>query len=105
MNVRGYDENKNYIGTGNTVLELIQGSTGSSKANPMNGSHNSCVISLKENVYYLRFNDYSNNLETKYMMVEGDEQVTYEPYQEYTSNTIVTEQNNHTLYAIWEPNS
>ena len=34
----------------------------------------------------------------------GDTATTYEPYQEYTSDTMVTKQENHTLYAIWEPN-
>lgn len=35
---------------------------------------------------------------------EGDTSTEYEPYQEYTSNTIVTKQENHTLYAIWQKN-
>lgn len=33
----------------------------------------------------------------------GDTATSYEPYQEYTSDTIVTKQENHTLYAMWEP--
>ena len=33
---------------------------------------------------------------------EGTEATQYEPYQEYTSDTIVTRQENHTLYAMWE---
>ena len=32
----------------------------------------------------------------------GDTATSYEPYQEYTSDTIVTRQENHTLYAMWE---
>ena len=34
----------------------------------------------------------------------GNTATSYEPYQEITSNTIVTNQQNHTLYAMWEPN-
>ena len=34
----------------------------------------------------------------------GDTATSYEPYQEYTSDTIVTKQENHTLYAIWQAN-
>lgn len=33
----------------------------------------------------------------------GTTATSYEPYQEYTSDTIVTTQENHTLYAMWEP--
>ena len=33
----------------------------------------------------------------------GDTATSYEPYQAYTSDTIVTKQENHTLYAMWEP--
>ena len=36
---------------------------------------------------------------------EGDTATEYEPYQEYTSSTIVTKEDNHTLYAIWKANS
>ena len=100
MNVRGYDINKNYIGLGASVIDLIQGSTNS---NPMSATLSSCVISPKENIYYLRFNDASNNLETKYMMTLGDSQIEYEPYY-ITSNTTVVQENNHTLKAIWQAN-
>ena len=34
---------------------------------------------------------------------EGDTATPYEPYQEYTNDTIVTREENHTLYAMWEP--
>lgn len=33
----------------------------------------------------------------------GNTATSYEPYQEYTSDTIVTKRENHTLYAMWEP--
>ena len=78
INVRCYDINKNYLGTGTNYINLI---SGSSAGNPMNVNVSECVISPKENVYYLRFNDYSNNLSTNYMMVKGDTQATYEPYK------------------------
>ena len=36
---------------------------------------------------------------------KGNISTEYEPYQEYSSDTIVTKSSNHTLHAIWEPNS
>ena len=33
---------------------------------------------------------------------KGDSATEYEPYQEYSSDTIVTKGSNHTLHAIWE---
>ena len=77
MNVRGYDKDKNYIGFGVAVIDLIAGSTNS---NPMAAQNDNCIISPKENIYFLRFNDISNDLNTHYMMVEGDIQAEYEPY-------------------------
>ena len=79
MNIRGYDINKNYVGYGASVVDLIQGNTAS---NPMHSKNDSCVIAPKENVYYLKFNDTSNDLNTHYMMVEGDTQAEYEPYKD-----------------------
>ena len=79
MNIRGYDINKNYVGYGASVVDLIQGNTAS---NPMHSNNDSCVIAPKENVYYLKFNDTSNDLNTHYMMVEGDTQAEYEPYKD-----------------------
>lgn len=35
---------------------------------------------------------------------EGSTATDYEPYQTYTSDTIVTKGDNHTLYAIWQKN-
>lgn len=41
-------------------------------------------------------------IEVKNIQLEpGDTATSYEPYQEYTSDTIVTRQENHTLYAMW----
>ena len=51
-------------------------------------------------------NIYGENsyLDIKNIQLEpGDTATTYEPYQEYTSDTIVTKRENHTLYAMWEP--
>ena len=75
MNVRGYDKNKNYIGAGGNVITTI---VGTSNSNPMHTNDTFCVIEPKQNVYYLRFNDQSNNLSTQYMMVQG----------QYTSETM-----------------
>lgn len=73
MNVRGYDINKNFVGAGGDVINLI---SGSSAGNPMN-TQDTCVIATKPGVYYLRFCDASNDLSTKYMMVKGDTPADY----------------------------
>ena len=45
-------------------------------------------------------------LDIKNIQLErGDTATSYEPYQEYTKDTIVTKRDNHTLYAIWQTNS
>ena len=73
INVRCYDINKNYLGSGVDYMTLIKGSSnGATAGNPMQYNSSWCIISPKENVYYLRFNDYSNDLSTRYMMVKGD---------------------------------
>lgn len=68
FNVRGYDKNKNYIGSGGVATITI---VGNNDSNPMLTGRKFCVIETKENVCYLRFNDASNDLSTEYMMVEG----------------------------------
>ena len=59
------------------------------------------------NAKYLRFTiNYQNsnaNYATTTQLEEGNTATSYEPYQEYTSDTIVTKQENHTLYAMWKP--
>ena len=53
-------------------------------------------------------NIYGTNsyLDIKNIQLErGNTGTEYEPYQEYTSSTTVTKQENHTLYAIWQANS
>ena len=79
IQVRGYNKNKTFLGTGSDVLDLIYGQTA---GNPMKADDSNCIISPKEGVYYLRINDVSNDLSTKYMMVKGDYQsgLVYEPY-------------------------
>ena len=77
INVRCYGADKSYLGTGADYLTLISGTTA---GNPMDQTGSQCVIAPKDNVYYLRFNDLTNNLSTLYMMVEGDTQASYQPY-------------------------
>lgn len=66
------------------------------------------TITIKEDCYIkfmLMFGDASEaTIITDAQLEEGSVATSYEPYQEYTSDTIVTKQENHTLYAIWEPN-
>ncbi len=46
------------------------------------------------------------NLRTAYIshiqLEKGDTATEFEPYQEYSSDTVVTKASNHTLHAIWE---
>ena len=77
-NVRGYDKNKRFVGTGSNVIVSYSGGAD----NPMQASVTTCVIATKPGVYYLRFNDASNNLLTEYMMVKGDQSSDYTPHKE-----------------------
>ena len=36
------------------------------------------------------------------MLNVGSEPIPYEPYKEYSDDTVVTKTSNHTLHAIWE---
>lgn len=62
------------------MIELVNGSAGSSVGNPMNVGHNHCVIRFKPGVSYVRFVDNSNDLSTKYQMELGSAASAYEPY-------------------------
>ena len=80
MNVRAYDANKNYVGTGNDKITFVRGE-GGSNGNPMNAKSYWTTFQVGDGVYYLKFNDRSNDLSTQYMMVLGEEvPTTYEPY-------------------------
>lgn len=73
VNLRCYDNNKNYIGTGTDGANLIQGNT---LAQPMGNNDYSCTLSFKENVRYVRLIDSTNDLTTQYTMVKGDTPLT-----------------------------
>lgn len=85
MNVRGYDADKTYIGSGSKVIALIQGS---SVGNPMGVSADKCVIKINADVHYLRFCDKSNDLSTLYQMELGSTATAYEPYKETNTVTV-----------------
>ncbi len=75
-NLRCFDINKNYLGNGITCAD---------KANPVSANETFGTFMITDqNVAFIRFNDASNSIETKYMMVEGTytEQTmpAYEPY-------------------------
>ena len=93
IQIRGYDINKNFIGTGSQVVQLVQGNTAD---NPMN-LESSCVIYTKPDIFYLRFVDTSGDSSTKYMMVQGDVPSDYKPYQE---KNIPIPLNNNELVGI-----
>lgn len=86
INVRGYDINKKFIGAEENVINLYQGNTAN---NPMQPTIQTCVIATKPGVYYLRFNDASNNLSTEYMMVKGDTPEDYIPHEEQDYSIFV----------------
>ena len=87
-NVRGFDKNKQFVGTGGDVINLI---SGTSASNPMQATVSSCVISTKPGIYYLKFNDASNDLTTKYMMVKGNATADYVAHAEQ-NYSIYTQQ-------------
>lgn len=75
-NLRCYDANKQYVGTGGTNANA---------GNPLNnGASFGTFMITNESVAYIRFNDKSNDLTTKYMLVEGEYTAStmpdYEPY-------------------------
>ena len=75
-----------------------------SSENDVSRSFSSDVNKKIQHVY-LSFGRGSVNSHVAYIQIEeGDTATEYEPYQEYTSSTTVTKQENHTLYAIWQAN-
>jgi len=87
-NLRCYGANKNYLGTGTDLAN---------KANPLpqRASFGTFMIT-DARVSYIRFNDISNSLDTKYMLVEGvytaETMPPYEPYYEpVTTNLYLPE--------------
>lgn len=76
-NIRFYDANKEYIGAGTTeTIEII---SGGNVANPMRANQNFCCFRILVNTAaFVRFNDLTNDLTTKYMLVEG----------QYTASTM-----------------
>ena len=75
-NLRCYGTNKNYLGTGTDLAN---------KGNPLiQGAPFGTFMITDARVSYIRFNDLSNSLDTKYMLVEGiytaETMPPYEPY-------------------------
>lgn len=75
-NLRCYGANKNYLGSGGVLAN---------KANPLpQGASFGTFMITDARVSYIRFNDLSNSLDTKYMLVEGiytaETMPPYEPY-------------------------
>lgn len=63
-------------------------------------------INKKVQYVYLSYGRGNVDSHVAYIQIEeGDTATEYEPYQEYTSSTTVTKEDNHTLYAIWQANS
>lgn len=74
----------------------------------LNENENNNDFSLSENtqVYFaLHFKDHNQFFERIHFYVQlekGNTATEYEPYQEYSSDTVVTKASDHTLHAIWE---
>lgn len=86
-----YDKGYNYLtGAGYSNTANVTFTT------PSNAAYIkfSVVANLTQNETYRYDKDY-------FQLEEGSTATTYEPYQEYTSDTIVTKKENHTLYAMW----
>ena len=110
-NLRCYDANKQYVGTGGT-----NANTG----NPLNnGVSFGTFMITNESVAYIRFNDKSNDLTTKYMLVEGEytesTMPSYEPYgykvpvmvegKNLLQNTATTQTKNGVTFTVNEDKS
>ena len=83
-NLRCYGANKNYLGSGEVLAN---------KANPLpQGASFGTFMITDARVSYIRFNDISNSLDTKYMLVEGiytaETMPPYEPYHAPTTTPI-----------------
>ena len=87
-NLRCYGTNKNYLGTGTDLAN---------KGNPLiQGAPFGTFMITDARVSYIRFNDLSNSLDMKYMLVEGvytaETMPPYEPYYEpVTTNLYLPE--------------
>lgn len=74
----------------------------------LNENENNNDFSLLENIqvyFVLHFKDHNQFFEGIHFYVQlekGDTATEFEPYQEYSSDTVVTKSSNHTLHAIWE---
>lgn len=100
-----YNENKEYMGR----------TSGASRSNLAISSNSIAQqTSAEGNIRYIRITQYRNGVYStgtindidnlQIQLEEGDTATEYEPYQIYTNDTIVTKQENHTLYAVWEAN-
>ena len=83
-NLRCYGTNKNYLGTGADLAN---------KSNPLKqGELFGTFMITDARVSYIRFNDLSNSLDTKYMLVEGIYTAeTMPPYEPVTTNLYLPE--------------
>lgn len=52
--------------------------------------------------FSLSYNSGSYAYVSEIQLEKGDTATEFEPYQEYSSDTVVTKGNDHTLHAIWE---
>lgn len=103
INVRFYSPDKSFIDVGSAnSIHLIAGST---EGNPMSGGISFCCFEvINTNIKYMRINDQSNNLLTKYMMVEGKytskTMPHYKPYG-YKLDMSVSDGTNTTITPIY----
>ena len=101
-----YNENKEFMGRTNGVIVqnryLVDNSSITNSATGVGGNISYIRITIYElDGYTTGTIDDIDNLNIQ--LEQGNIATSYEPYQEYTSDTIVTKRENHTLYAMWEP--
>ena len=88
------------------LYDYIDGSTNSSLFNKQQDDIFVFSSTKGKTIDKIRFSVSTNDLVyAKYIQLEeGDKATEYEPYY-IESNTTVVQEKNHTLKAIWEPNS
>ena len=83
IQIRGYDDSGQYLGSGTSIVSV---------ANPIgNYSGFGTFTVTNQDVAFIKFNDLTNDLSTKYMMVEGKyTSQTMPPYEPYGYRVPVT---------------
>ena len=102
VNLRLYDLQKVYIGTGSLVRDGVDAVTiysGASKTQIMANAMKSCTLSFADYVGYIRLIETTNNLNTIYQMEEGETTTSYEEPGCSTTSLSVAQAAGATVYG------